>query len=62
MKTSIGFHSLLWLIRAYKITIAVYQMTNGIFHGSRTKDLQLVWNNKRPQIDPLATLSKKNRA
>ena len=37
-----------------------YQITNGIFHKTRTKTLKFVWKHRRPKAK--AILRKKNRA
>ena len=42
-----------------KIQCNPYQVTNGIFHGARTKISQFLWKHKRPQIAK-AILRKKN--
>ena len=44
-----------------KIQCDPYQVTNGIFHGARTKILQFLWKHKRPQIAK-EVLRKKNGA
>ena len=33
-----------------KIQCDPYQVTNGIFHGARTKISQFLWKHKRPKI------------
>ena len=44
-----------------KIQCNPYQVTNGIFHGARTKISQFLWKHKRPQIAK-EVLRKKNGA
>ena len=47
--------------RNLQIQCDPYQITNGIFHRTRKKNLQFIWKHKRPQIAK-AVLRKKNGA